>query len=360
MIIDPWSSDIIDYEKLFQEFGIKPMFKDKILGDLHLFRRGIIFGHRDFDLWLEDFKSGKQVSILTGMMPSGPFHLGHKMVVDQLVFYQSLGVPISLLIADIEARTVRKKTKDEIARITREYLANYFALGLDPDNTDVYFQTNRSIPYYRLATLFSGKMTFSEMEAIYGSLSPGKITSALFQASDIIHKQLPEYMGKHRILVPVGPDQDPHIRLSRDLADRTGFIKPSATYHIFMKGLDGGKMSSSRPNSYIGLDEPWKTVEYKVRNALTGGRDTLKEQREKGGRPDQCMVFQLYKYHFEENDEKLEERRQKCLNGELTCGECKAELIERIRKWYDDLQVKKVETREIAKNFVEENLNHPF
>ncbi len=360
MIIDPWSSDIIDYNKLFKDFGIDQIHLNSTLKKNFLFRRGIVFGHRDFDLWLNDFESGKPVSILTGMMPSGPFHLGHKMVVDQLIFYQSLGVPISLVIADVEARTVRKKTVEEIRENSIRYLTNYFSLGLDPDKTDIFFQTNRGVPYYRLAALFAGKVTFAEMEAIYGKLSPGKIMSSLIQASDIIHDQLPEYHGKHRVLVPVGPDQDPHIRLARDLADRTGFVKPSATYHIFMKGLDGGKMSSSEPNSYIGLDEPLDRIIYKAKNALTGGRDTLKEQKEKGGRPDKCMVFQLYRYHFEPDDKALEERRQKCLSGELTCGECKKELIERIKKWYNDLEDKKEKMKPRAEEFVEENLKYPF
>ncbi len=360
MQIDPWDSSIIDYEKLFQEFGIKPMFEDEELSKNHLFRRGIIFGHRDFDLWWKDFKEGKEVSILTGMMPSGPFHLGHKMVVDQLVFYQGLGVPISLLIADVEARTVRKRTLDEIRESAINYLANYFALGLDPNRTDIYFQTNRSVPYYRLAALFAGKITFAEMEAIYGEMSPGKMMSALIQASDIIHKQLPEYLGKHRVLVPVGPDQDPHIRLARDLADRTGFMKPSATYHIFMRGLDGQKMSSSKPTSYISLDEPIDQALRKTSNALTGGRNTLEEQRKLGGEPDKCMIFELYRYHFELDDSELEERKRRCLSGELVCGECKKELLSRIRSWLEDIHERKEKMLPKAEQIVEEGLKHPF
>ncbi len=359
--MDPWSTRTIDYEKLFTDFGIDRIGKlDEILSGNPLFRRGIIFGHRDFYQWWNDFRNGKKVSILTGMMPSGPFHLGHKMVVDQLVFYQNLGIPITLAIADVEARTVRKKTPDEIREITVNYLTNYFALGLDPKKTDVYMQTSRSVPYYRLASLMAGKVTFAEMEAIYGTLSPGKIASALIQAADILHKQLDGYEGKHRILVPVGPDQDPHIRLARDLAERIGLIKPSSTYHIFMKGLDGQKMSSSKPNSYISLDEPIEDALRKVKNALTGGRISLEEQKKLGGEPDKCMIFSLYLYHFELSDEELDNRRRMCESGKLICGDCKKELLDRIEKWLVDIHAKKVKYRPIAEKMVDEMMDYPF
>ncbi len=359
--MDPWTTRDVDYDKLFSDFGIERISRlDDILAKNHLFRRGIVFGHRDFYSWWNDFRDGKKVSILTGMMPSGPFHLGHKMVVDQLVFYQQLGIPITLTIADVEARTVRRKTPEEIRETTVNYLTNYFALGLDPDKTDVYMQSNRSPSYYRLAAMLSGKVTFAEMEAIYGTLSPGKITSALLQAADILHKQLDDYEGKHRILVPVGPDQDPHIRLARDLAERAGFVKPSSTYHMFMKGLDGQKMSSSKPTSYISLDEPIEDALRKVKNALTGGRITLEEQKKLGGQPDKCMIFSLYFYHFESDDSALDDRRSKCEKGELMCGDCKKELVNRIREWLMDIHAKKIKFRPVAEKMVDKMMDYPF
>ncbi len=361
MQIDPWSSSIIDYDRLVSEFGIERMGRlDEILSQNHLFRRGIVFGHRDFYAWWNDFRDGKKVSILTGMMPSGPFHLGHKMVVDQLVFYQNLGVPVTLAIADVEARTVRRKTPEEIRENTINYLTNYFALGLDPDKTDIYMQSSRSVAYYRLANMLAGKVTFAEMEAIYGTLSPGKITSALIQAADILHKQLSDYDGKHRVLVPVGPDQDPHIRLARDLAERIGFVTPSPNYHLFMAGLDGQKMSSSRPTSYVSLDEPVEEALRKIKNALTGGRNTLEEQKKLGGQPGKCMIFSLYVYHFENSDESLDERRRACENGTLMCGECKKELLGRVEEWLLDVKAKKIKYRPIAEKLVDKMMDYPF
>ena len=53
------------------------------------------------------------------------------------------------------------------------------------------------------------------MEAIYGfsgDTNLAHVQSPLVQAGDIVHPQLEEYGGLRPIVVPVGIDQDPHIR----------------------------------------------------------------------------------------------------------------------------------------------------
>ena len=42
-----------------------------------------------------------------------------------------------------------------------------------------------------------------------------------------------------------------------------GFYTPSSTYHIFLPGLTGGKMSSSIPESLISFYEPEQRYERK-------------------------------------------------------------------------------------------------
>jgi len=164
------------------------------------------------------------------------------------------------------------------------------------------------------------------MEAIYGELEPGKIVASLTQAADILHPQLEYFGGYKHVVVPVGADQDPHIRLTRDLADRfkeLKLVRPASTYHRFMRGLDGGKMSSSRPEATIFLDEPVEKAVEKMKRSLTGGRATIKEQRAFGGEPEKCSVYEFYLYHLILRDEELEKLYIKCKTGEMLCGECK-------------------------------------
>jgi tryptophanyl-tRNA synthetase len=89
-------------------------------------------------------------------------------------------------------------------------------------------------------------------------------------------------------------------------------------------------MSSSIPESTIGFSEPDDVVRKKVMAAITGGRMTLAEQKEKGGEPEKCSLFLLNLFHMVEDDRELEEIRRKCLAGEMMCGQCKKETAERV------------------------------
>ena len=357
--IDPWaSSDIEDYEKLMKEFGMEGMEKfRKKYSDLRYIRRGIIFGQRDLAKIDEAIEKKKKFALMTGLMPSGKFHFGHKMVADEIIWFQKKGAQIFSCAADIESYVMRGITLEEARKTAvEEYLANYIALGLDPKNLTFWFQSGYRSEYYRLADMLSKKVTFNELKAIYGELSTGKIISALKQAADILHPQLPELGGPRPVVVPVGADQDPHIRLTRDLAQRFSdefkFVPPAATYHKFMSGLQGGKMSSSNPQSYIALTDDPKEARKKIMSAKTGGCATLEEQKKAGGKPEECVIYELYLYHLIDDDKELAEVHSKCKAGKLMCGEDKKHCADLMEKFLVEHQKKRVaalaEARKIA------------
>lgn len=337
--LDPWGyAAIEDYEKLLEEFGIKPVKDITSLYSLdhHFFSRNVIFGHRDFDAWLEKLKVKDNVAVLTGFMPSGSPHLGTAMVYEELKYFQQKGAYVKIAIADAEAYAVRREDRGDLIKRGVEFIAHAIAWGVNPEKAEFYFQTNMTSSYYRLIQMFSRKVTEAEMRAIYGDVSPAKIMAALTQAADILHLQLEEYGGFKYVLVPVGIDQDPHLRLTRDIADRfeneLGLRRPSSIYHKLLRGLDGNKMSKSRPEYAIHLDDPIELAEKKLINALTGGRATAEEQRKLGGEPLKCMIFELYMYHLVRDDDELRDIYSDCVNGKILCGECKRRAISKLRE----------------------------
>ncbi len=345
--LDPWGrANIESYENLFKEFGIQPFekFRKKFTENRYI-RRGIIFGHRDFDKIANSIDQKKKFVMMTGLMPSGKFHLGHKMVAEQIVWYQNLGAKVYLCAADLESYLMRNISFEKAKEIAvEEYLKNYVALGLTEKNLTFWFQSDYKVPYYRLRDVFSKRVTFNELNAIYGSLEPRKIFSSLTQVADILHMQLPEFEGPLPSVVPVGADQDPHIRLTRDIAARLSeeykFVPPSSTYHKFMQGLQGGKMSSSDPSSYIALTDKPEDAVKKIMRTKTGGRATIQEQKEKGGIPEECVVYELFVYHLVESDEKLKEIYKECKAGKLMCGDCKKNCAEIMKKFLTEHQKK--------------------
>lgn len=420
MIIDPWSSTTYqDYARLRDEFGIEE-FDDSLWKDLpkphKLLRRGIIFGHRDFQQIKDSIQNNKPWAILTGLMPSGKMHFGHKMVIDEVIYYQSLGADIFIAVADLESYGTRGYSLEETKKLALdEYILNYIALGLKPEKCRIYYQSkNQDVK--DLTFLLGRKVNWSQMIATYGfngSTNMTHIMSPLIQTGDILHVQLEKYGGVKPVLVPVGVDQDPHIRLSRNIAqshrifnvtitkdgrigvfvkiddniskllDKAeitlkklqfqklkriteykaiyiedanendiqkinmefariepslggyGFIQPSSTYHRFMTGLTGGKMSSSKPESAIFLTDTPKEAEKKIMHAKTGGAISLEQQKKEGGKPDQCVVYELFLYHLIEDDKELQDIYLSCKKGEKMCGNCK--------KYASELMGKKLE-----------------
>jgi len=123
-----------------------------------------------------------------------------------------------------------------------------------------------------------------------------------------------------------------------------GFRAPSSIYHRFMTGLTGGKMSSSIPASHISLlDDPEDGYD-KVKAATTRARATAGEQREKGGKADECPVYELYAYLLSgDDDEFAEEVYQECVGGERLCGGCKGQAAELMAEFLEDHQEKRAE-----------------
>ena len=99
------------------------------------------------------------------------------------------------------------------------------------------------------------------------------------------------------------------------------FIEPSATFQKLETGLKGGKMSSSVPDSLISLNDTGEEATRKIKHAVTGGKQTIEEQKKYGGNPDICPVFELYKYH-NSNDKYVTRVYEECKGGVRMCGAC--------------------------------------
>ncbi len=364
--VTPWEvKGNIDYDKLVKEFGLQPLRGlPEPFSDFLLFKRGIIFAHRDFGQIVNAVQEKKKFALMTGLMPSGKFHFGHKLVIDQIIFYQNLGAKLYIAVADIEAYNTRSTDAAELRDTAiNEYLLNYVALGLDLKKCDFYFQSRRSNDavkanaYYRLAGMLARHATMNEFNAIYGEVSPAKISSALLQVADILHAQLPEFDGPLPLFVPVGTDQDPHLRLTRDLSQRIKafkFMQVSSTCHLFLPGLSGGKMSSSDPTSFIALTDSPEEAEKKIKKyAFSGGQATIEEHRKKGGNPDVDIAFQMLRYGLEPNDKKLQKIYNDYKAGALLTGELKQICIDKLTAFLKQHQEKRKKAEKVVNKFID-------
>jgi len=233
--LDPWgSSTVSDYRSLFEEFGIGEF--DDILPEVpsphYLMRRGVIFGHRDYTPVADALREGGDAAVLSGFMPTGDPHIGHKLVFDEIVWHQQQGADAYGLIADLEAHAARGMTWAAIDEHARDYLLSLLALGFDPEAGELYRQSdNRELQ--DLAFELGSKANFSEFQGIYGfdgETNVSHMQSVVTQMADILYPQLEE---PKPTVIPVGPDQDPHVRFARDLAARMRYFKVTEAYASF-------------------------------------------------------------------------------------------------------------------------------
>jgi len=361
--LDPWGeTSVANYDRLHSEFGIDriepliPRFHGKL--SLHI-RRGIDFGQRDLGRILDAVDNNKPFAVMSGIKPTGVFHLGTKMTADDMIYFQSLSKKATVFyaIADVEAYNDNGLSLKESSKIAVQNVADILALGLDPERAVVYKQS-QEIKVMRLATIFSRGVTNNMLKAIYGERQVGLYLSALIQAGDILMPQLAEFGGPKPVLVPVGADQDPHIRLTRDLAsayrEDFGFIPPSSIYHKLIKSLDGGtKMSKRSASSTLTLSEEPSSAAKKVMAGFTGGRSTIEEQRRIGGEADKCSIYDLYLFHFALEDDYAKRVYDECYGGIRMCGDCKKELSVLVKKYLEDHQKKRESLMKDAEELLE-------
>jgi len=235
MALDPWgSATVSDYRKLFAEFGIEEF--DEVLPEVpdphYLMRRGVIFGHRDYRPVARAMREGEDFAALSGFMPTGDPHIGHKLVFDEIIWHQQRGGDAYGLIADLEAHSARGLTWDEIDTHARDYVLSLLALGFDPEEGELYRQsTNREVQ--DLAFELGADANFSELQAIYdfdGETDVSHMQSVVTQMADILYPQTDD---PRPTVIPVGPDQDPHMRLARDLAARMRYFRVTEAFAGF-------------------------------------------------------------------------------------------------------------------------------
>ncbi|AJW39818.1 tryptophan--tRNA ligase [Rhodococcus sp. 15-725-2-2b] len=246
-----------------------------------------------------DTPQGPRRRVLSGIQPTADsFHLGNYLgAVRNWVELQD-EFDAFYFIPDLHAITVPQDPK-ELRRRTRVAAAQLLAVGIDPEKSTLFVQSQ--VPEHaQLAWVLNcitgfgeaARMTqFKDKSAKQGRdhTSVGLFTYPILQAADILL-----YRPN---LVPVGEDQRQHLELTRDLAQRFNtrfkktFVVPDAhiikgTAKIFDLQDPTAKMSksSSNPAGIVNiLDDP-KVSAKKIRSAVTDNeRDIVFDPENKAG-----------------------------------------------------------------------------
>lgn len=364
-VVTPWEvRGKVDYQKLMREFGTKEI-DDRLIqrikkhsGELHyLLRRKIFFSHRDFDWILDKYESGEKFYLYTGRGPSGNTHLGHLI---PWIFTRHLqevfGAELYFQMTDDEKFLFKRELDLETATgYAYDNALDVIACGFEKGKTFIFSDIEYAKTLYSVAVKVAKHITLSTAKAVFGFTNENNIGTIFFPAIQAAPCFFPSILKSKNTpcLIPAAIDQDPYWRPSRDVAPKLGFYKPAQLHCKFIPGLGkGGKMSASEPETAVFTTDPPEIAARKVMNAFTGGRPTVREQKEKGGKPDVCSVYQYYYFMFEQDDKKLQKIREDCRSGQLICGDCKRMLAERVKRFLEEHQRKREKAKDMLQSFM--------
>lgn len=209
---------------------------------------------------ISEIKEKSKKTIFSGVQPSGRLTLGNYLGAIRNFPLLQEDYHCIYCVVDLHAVTVRQEPA-ALRRATLEVLAQYIACGLDPEKSILFIQSH--VPAHaELAWILScftmfgeaSRMTqFKDKAAKHAdNINVGLFTYPVLMAADILLYQTD--------LVPVGADQNQHIEICRDIANRFNGRFPD-TFTIpagyVPKAGEGAKIASlSDPSMKMSKSDP--------------------------------------------------------------------------------------------------------
>ena len=363
-IVTPWHVEgDIDYDKLIEKFGtqkISPKLREKIKSmtdeDHFMLRRGIFFSHREMDRILEDYEKGNEFFLYTGRGPSGHTHIGHLVPwVFAKWLQDKFDVNLYFQLTDDEKFYSKTNlTLEETKNFAYENALDFIALGFNPEKTKIIINTENIQTLYPIAAQVAKKINFSNTKATFGFTNETNIGMIFYTSL----QSAPCFIEDKPVLIPLGVDQDPHFRLTREIAQKIGKQKPALIHNIMIPALTGpgGKMSASDEKGTIYTTDTPDIVKKKINKfAFSGGQPDIEQHRKLGGNPDIDVSYQYLRIFFEPDDSKLKKIYEDYKSGKLLSGELKAILIEKINEFLKIHQEKREKAKQQIEQFLLKN-----
>jgi tryptophanyl-tRNA synthetase len=283
--------------------------------------------------------------ILSGVQPSGKPHLGNYLGAIRNHIAMQKDYECYIFIADLHALTTVRDPK-RLHELSIEVAIDYLALGLDPDNT-VFFRQSDLPEHSELAWILSCVTPLGLLERAHAykdAVAKGmkEATTGLFTYPVLMAADILMYMPD---LVPVGKDQKQHVEIARDIAQKFNLAFgetfkipepyiPAETAYII--GTDGEhKMSKSYGNVIeFFADEP-------LLKKQVMGMKTDSTPVEEPKDPEKSAIFKLFS-HFGTQKE-IKDLEKMYRRGGMGYGDAKKILLQKILGYFGPYREKRIE-----------------
>ncbi len=297
--------------------------------------------------------SSKKPRVMSGMRTTNRLHIGNyfgalknwiELQKDYECFFGAM---------NWHALTDAYKEPEVFKKYNRDIITDWIAFGIDPEKSVIFIQSEipelmelnmlftmiTPLPWLDRVTTWKDSIDDLKKKDV---CNLGRYAYPVLQAADISI-----FRGE---IVPVGPDQVPHLELAREIVRRLNHLyklkipeprallttnkskeaeqkdptKTGAGNELVILGTDGRKMSKSYNNFVPLLDEP-ENIEKICMKMQT---DPARVTRTDPGNPDICPEFSFHKLFS-----KLEDRKEidnNCRKALFGCGDCKKWLARNI------------------------------
>ena len=290
-----------------------------------------------------------QTEVLTGIRPTGDLTVANYLgAVMPIVELQKQGISPLVFVADIHAMTDNEPAT--VKKYLHGIVADYIALGLDPQKTKIYLQSDIMGEVTTFTTLLARLVSVAELLRV-PTLKDKLKNNARPETANALLLLYPVLMAADILLnrakmVAVGEDQLPHMEVTRLLArrfnKRYGEILPIPqvlqvkTLRILsLKGE--GKMSKTNPGGAIFLTDNAKTVAKKIKTAETAFEGAMNDKLESHI----LIAKELAKTESERNEVDTIIKAHK--NGKPVMGQFKQILTRIVQNFLDEFQAKRAE-----------------
>ena len=222
-----------------------------------------------------------QTEVLTGIRPTGDLTVANYLgAVMPIVELQKQGISPLVFVADIHAMTDNEPAT--VKKYLHGIVADYIALGLDPQKTKIYLQSDIMGEVTTFTTLLARLVSVAELLRV-PTLKDKLKSNARPETANALLLLYPVLMAADILLnktkdVAVGEDQVPHVEFTRQLARKFNkrygeillipqVLQVKTLRILSLKGE--GKMSKSNPGGAIFLTDDVKTVAKKIKTAET-------------------------------------------------------------------------------------------
>ncbi|MBD3387757.1 MAG: tyrosine--tRNA ligase [Candidatus Altiarchaeales archaeon] len=217
---------------------------------------------------LDDVLKKSNPSVYCGYETSGPVHIGHMVTATKLLDLQEAGFKVRVLFADVHTLLNRKGGEDWINDMLLYWTECFKGLGLKKAEyvrgSEFQFEKDYMTDVLELALKATMNRALRSMQEVARDIDNARVSQVIYplmQAVDIKALKVDVAYG--------GIEQRKIHMLARETLPMIDCKKPVCLHTPLLCSLQGpdSKMSSSKPETIIAVDEEGKSIKKKIQSA---------------------------------------------------------------------------------------------